>query len=357
MPPASTPLDHALEHAARGRPVFPCREGGDKAKAPYLPGESAPNARDGGHWLASSDEAVIRGWWGRWPRAVIGLPTGLRSRSVVVDLDPKSADPFDMLRALSIWCGGLKTACAESGAALGPAVSQTRSGGFHLWFRYPAVSLIAEIAAETRAKGVPFEGVIGCRNGLFRRHVKAGAVSALLDNIDVRGEGGYVIAPPSVMDDGRAYQWIARPEKVAPLPRVLARLICRLSEPEAARPAPPIRTTSPRVAGGGDTRARRYAEKAIDNIAAELSRASKGQRGTATFAAASSAGRFVELGIVPADRVRAALEAACTANGLVAQDGIASVRREIENGLAAAAANVGLSDLAQRIETMARGAE
>ena len=345
---AHDPAFEALAYASEGKPVFPCREGGDKAKAPYLPGESAPDARDGGHWLASAAEATIKGWWKRWPRALIGLPTGLRSCTVVVDLDPKEAEPEAMLAALAGWAGGLEWADAVAGEVFQPGLSRTRSGGFHVWFRYPGTSALATVASEAAARGVAFKGAIENRNGLFRRLIKAGEASPMLANIDVRAEGGYVIAPPSMMDDGRCYSWIIRPQVFAPLPPRLLALITRLIEPAApAVSAPkPLR----RVTSSADSRAVRYAETAIANIAAELARAGKGQRGTAAFSAASSAGRFVVLRLVPESTVIAALEAACISNGLVADDGIKSVQREIANGLSAASSHTHLGELAARLE-------
>jgi hypothetical protein len=349
----------ALDYAAAGMPVFPCREGGDKAKAPYLPGESSPGAKDGGHWLASREPDVLRKWWTRWPRALIGLPTGTRSRTVVVDLDPKEAEAEAMLAALSAWAGGLDWCDPDTGEVLQPGLSRTRSGGFHVWFKYPSLAALAAVAAEARARGVAFDGHIENRNGLFRRLVKAGVASPVLANIDVRAEGGYVIAPPSVMEDGRAYAWIIRPESFAPLPTRLLALIARLIEPAQPAPIssaqPAARTAGKRAGTGPSQRAVRYAETAISNIAAELSRAGKGQRGTAAFAAASSAGRFVELGIVPASFVLDALEAACASNGLVGTDGIASVRRELRNGLLAASSHSHLAELAGRIESLEAG--
>jgi hypothetical protein len=354
---AKRPVEHALAHVAAGRPVFPCREAGEKPKAPYLPGESAPGARDGGHWLASDDPDAVRAWWKRWPSAIIGLPTGLRSRTVVVDLDPKEAEPEAMLGALGAWCGGLEWADPATGEVLEPGLSRTRSGGFHVWFRYPTTAALATIAALASERGVAFDGRVENRGGLFRRLVRAGEASPLLSNIDVRAEGGYVIAPPSVMADGKSYAWIIKPESFAPLPPKLLALIARLIEPRAR--LTPTPNPSPQGGGGlrrgGGERAARYADVAIRAIAADLARAGKGQRGTAAFAAASSAGRYVVLGVVPAATVLAALEAACAANGLIATDGRASVRRELENGIRAASEHSHLAELATRLGSLEVG--
>jgi hypothetical protein len=65
--------DAALTLAASGLPVFPCRV---HNKRPLV----AHGFKD-----ASTDGAVIRAWWRRWPIALIGAPTGIKF--VVVDID------------------------------------------------------------------------------------------------------------------------------------------------------------------------------------------------------------------------------------------------------------------------------
>ncbi len=58
-----------------------------------------------------------------------------------------------------------------------PLVVETGGGGFHFYYRMPA-------AAEVRN-----------RSGVFHRR------------IDIRGEGGYIVAPPSLHPNGRRYKW------------------------------------------------------------------------------------------------------------------------------------------------------
>ena len=68
-------LDHALAIAARGWPVFPCSP---RDKRPLTAKESAPGAKDGGLYLATCEIEQINMWWQRWPKAMIGVPTGAR---------------------------------------------------------------------------------------------------------------------------------------------------------------------------------------------------------------------------------------------------------------------------------------
>ncbi|MBI5445867.1 MAG: bifunctional DNA primase/polymerase [Deltaproteobacteria bacterium] len=147
-------LAEALAYAGAGIPVFPCRPNG---KEP-LTGR--------GFLDASTDPEQIRAWWQRWPDANIGIPTGDPSGWLVVDLDRKpGADGVAELQRLQEQNGPIPhTACARTGG-----------GGLHLIFRHP--------------------GGIRSRTG-----VRPG--------IDVRGDGGYIVAPPSVHASGRRYEWV-----------------------------------------------------------------------------------------------------------------------------------------------------
>lgn len=298
-----TMLDHALAHASRGFPVFPCKAAADKAKgskAPHLLGESAPGKHDGGHWLASREPTQIRDWWRRWPDALIGFPTGLRSSCVVVDLDPKEHPAQAMLAALSAWCGGLAHVDAETGEVIEPAISRTQSGGLHLWFAWPEEAVLAEISARLARLGQGFEGVIGNRTGLFRAFLKAEECPAELAHIDVRGEGGYVIAPPSVMSDGKAYEWvIPRGEVLPPLPRRLRGVITGEFIPDAeVRARREAARTARRFSARGisDERVRRYVDHAVRGALATAQRAGDGNRNAAVFWAACRLGEFVRGG-------------------------------------------------------------
>jgi hypothetical protein len=103
---------------------------------------------------ATSDLAQLRAWWTKWPTAMIGLPTGERNGITVLDVDCKNgANGFNSL--------------AENGwvIPLGVVEVKTPSGGSHFYFEY-------ESGFKTTA------GKIG-------------------HGLDVRNDGGYVVAPPS----------------------------------------------------------------------------------------------------------------------------------------------------------------
>lgn len=103
-------------------------------------------------------------WWRRWPDANIGVATGGEAGLVVVDVDPRNGGE-DGLHALVCRLGALPlTVCANTGG-----------GGVHLYFRAP--------------------------RGLKLRCRVVG------QGVDFKGEGGYVVAPPSVHASGQRYEW------------------------------------------------------------------------------------------------------------------------------------------------------
>ena len=156
----------ALDYAELGIPVFPFRPDGSKAYVKW-----GRDAEPG----PSTDLAVICAWWRRWPLAMIAIPTGERSGLLVLDLDRKNGvDGVAELRRL--------------GLVIDPDTPEvtTPSGGIHYYFSWSAAD--------------------GLRNS-------AGKIAP---GIDVRGEGGMVIAPPSRRTlDGLDYGWA---EGSKPLP-------------------------------------------------------------------------------------------------------------------------------------------
>jgi putative DNA primase/helicase len=181
-----TMLDAALGYAERGWAVFPCdwrkdapglKGRGRRAKAPLVAGPDkdqagAPIPETGGLWRASTDPVQIRAWWRRFPQALIGVPTGARLGLFVIDLDPNDGECVDEVRARLLEAVGPLPACP---------ISVTQSGGWHLWFRNPTGDL-----PHNSAKRIA--------------------------GVDWRGQGGYVIVPPSRMSDGKAYQWLEAPD-------------------------------------------------------------------------------------------------------------------------------------------------
>ena len=153
----NTLLESVLELWRSGFSVIPVQPGG---KRPLVPWTEYQSRRP--------TEEEIRQWWQQYPNANIGVVTGKVSRVVVIDLDPDKDDN-------------------ESGAriyeqALTDLIVKTGRGGYHLYYRYP-------------------EDVDHIPNRV-----------GLLPGIDVRADGGYVVAPPSAHSSGRLYEWIRRSE-------------------------------------------------------------------------------------------------------------------------------------------------
>ena len=157
-------LNAALDLATAGLPSLPAiielRDDGTYAKRPAVRG-----------WQhgAETDHGQIRRWWHQWPDAVPGVELS-RAGLVVIDAD-RHGGP-DGVAALE------QLATSHGGLPAGP-VTETPTGGRHYIYRQPI--------------GQP----LGNRRG------------ALPLGIDVRGAGGWIVAPGSVRPDGQ--RWAAMP--------------------------------------------------------------------------------------------------------------------------------------------------
>lgn len=184
-------IESALDYIRRGWPVFPiCAHG----KMPLIPKDEGGQ----GHHDATLDEKTVRGWWGRWPGANIGLVCSERSGFFVLDVDPKNGGQ-EALTALQQEHGRLPTTIA----------AHTGSNGWHIYFRHdPAIGN----SASKIAKG-----------------------------IDTRGnDQGYVVAPPSIHPNGTAYRWAKDhgPDE-APIVEAPAWIVEALRKPEITVGAAP----------------------------------------------------------------------------------------------------------------------
>jgi putative DNA primase/helicase len=158
-------IDWALAYAALGLHVFPlhsmrdgrCSCGRDCGK------NAAKHPRvKGGFKAATTDARQIEEWWRKWPDANIGIATGAVSGVIVLDIDGRQG------------LETLKKLIAERGP-LSPTHAVKTARGWHLYFRTPASGI-----------------AIPCSSG---------------NGLDVRGDGGYVVAPPSIHISGHVYRW------------------------------------------------------------------------------------------------------------------------------------------------------
>lgn len=318
----------ALDYAARGWPVFPCSP---KTKQPLLGNDRDAKGEKikgtGGLKKASTDEAQIRAWWARWPDALIGVRTGF-GRAFVIDFDPRKDEASGEEWTLERLKGELE---AQMGCALPDSlVSRTQSGGVHVWLLWPDDG------------GPP----IGNRGNLPL-------------HVDVRGDGGYVIAPPSVMASGNRYAWL-RERPIAEAPAALIEILRtpgkannakKDAKPSAERPA--TEAQGRRYAPTDDPREQVQRKWAVTAMAAQLddlTRAREGNRGESLNRTAFTLGQLVGAGVLQRSIAVAGLEQAAADNGLAAKDGAERVRDTIERGLAAGEAQPrDMSDVGQQV--------
>lgn len=190
---------------------------------------------------ATKDKAQIEAWWRKYPAAMIGVPTGAPIGAFVVDIDAgtdsKTGEIYDAAEIL----GRLE---ATLGCPLPPTrVCRTPRGGLHLYFRLP-------------------EG-----GGAMLRN-RAG----ILKRIDVRGDGGYVVVPPSLRSDGADYIWQGEEDAaVACAPAELLRFLA----------ITPRRESSPQTAGASAKET--YGLKALADEISALRNAADGTRNDTLF--------------------------------------------------------------------------
>ena len=279
------PQDAALSYARRGWRVFPLQslragrctcgraECSTAAKHPL----TKHGLKD-----ATLDEAAIKTWWSRWPWANVGIATGEGSGIVVVDVDLPKAHP-SLALLLDGGCSFPRTLTGLTGG-----------GGVHLMFERGDVSL---------------------RNSTSRLP----GVAVDLPGIDLRADGGYVVAPPSLHRSGERYQWLEPGAPLAPLP-------LWLREPERVEhrvaPIVPIR-----LDGDGT----RYGLAALEAEISKLESTGVGGRNHALNRATFSLARLVAGGELAEGYVRQRLAASAARMGLDEWES----RQTIESGFRA----------------------
>lgn len=281
-------LSVALDLARAGISVFPCQPEGPDAKKPY-PGLFWRNQ-------STTNELRIEQWWERWPDAMPGIDLA-KTDFLVIDLDGELGH--------ADW---QEIAGARAWAA--PQV-ETPKGGKHLWFR---------------------------RDG--RHHGNGrGSLPPKRDHqgIDVRGHGGYVIAPGATMLDGRRYE--ADGHDILSATSAPDWLWDILGAKTAhATTAPEPVTHAPRkvqAVQDGDARARAYGEAALDAERRRVAECASGGRNETLNRAAFSLGTLVGAGCLSEGDVRAVLLEAAQACGLVKEDGARACQATITSGITA----------------------
>ena len=183
-------MNAALEYASRGWSVIPV----SRTKQPLV------------KWKTSTREELtnpdnIREWWTKYPTANVAIVTGKRSGGlVVIDLDIDDQKGIDGRDSLQKWCDQNDMFCLESCATV-----ETGRGGKHLYFQ----------------SDNSYHNQVGC-----------------LDGVDIRGEGGIVVAPPSIHGTTkREYIWDIDEDEVT-VPKADSDVVYFLASMEAKSSTP-----------------------------------------------------------------------------------------------------------------------
>ena len=207
-------IDIVLAYAERGLQSFPCK-----------PHDKTPMVR----WAeqATVERNMLLGWWETYPQANVAIATGKRSGVIVLDVDA-GHDGYESLADLQGQYGKLPDT---------PTV-KTGTGGEHLYFLHPGCEI---------------------RN----------SASKLGRGLDIRGDGGYVVAPPSIHPNGNRYEWIVKPSQVqfTPMPGWMIELLKQQESEAPALPADGIAVSGSRndmlTRMAGSMRRKGFEEEAI----------------------------------------------------------------------------------------------
>jgi len=213
----------AAGYAERGWPVFPCK-----------PGEKVPATKHGLLDATTDPDRILR-WWSRHPNSNIGLRTG-----VVFDvLDLDEDEGVSGCESFDEWCA---THSITVDFASRPCVVTPR-GGFHLYFK--------PTGAGNRAK--------------------------MLDGVDWRGRGGYVLAAGSVRADGQRYEWYDDWGSTCDPPEAPEELH-DLVVPPQIRPGGTVEVPRLKYTSSGGGRGTHYGLAALDDEVRRVASAGKGAR-------------------------------------------------------------------------------
>jgi putative DNA primase/helicase len=203
---------------------------------------------------ATAQRMRVEAWWRAWPDANIGIATG---NVYVIDCDGDEG--------ITAW-----KALEDAHTPAPTLTARTGGGGLHLYFQPPA----------------------GIRLG--------NTAGRLASHIDTRGDGGYVLAPPSSHSSGRSYEW-AEKRPISYLPGWVISLL----QPKRLRPT---NGAKPKINFG---RSSRYALAALDEELRRVESAPEGQRNQTLAAAAWSLGQLVGAGALDPHGIATLLVESC----------------------------------------------
>ncbi|UWZ53866.1 bifunctional DNA primase/polymerase [Dactylosporangium aurantiacum] len=280
-PASQALLRNAIRYAEHGWPVFllgrtkrplancdACKDAG---------AEHDPAACDcltcHGFYAATTDRQRIEAMCEAYPRGMLAIRTGAVADLAVVDIDPRNGgalDPALMPR----------TACVATGG-----------GGWHLYYRHPGGRLAPEVADHP--------------------------------GVDLKADGGYVVAPPSIHPrTGQPYRWIGSHPVIEMAPALVA--LCRPRETLTV--AAPTSPTTARRAGAISS-----PDALLASILGAVGRAPKGGHRRALYGAARGVARMVAAGAIDQADAVAALTATGREHGQTDRE----IREAIKGGFRA----------------------
>jgi hypothetical protein len=217
---------------------------------------------------ATTNRARVLGWWTQQPQANIGLACG--HRFDVLDVDGPAGEQ------------AIRTLAAEHGLRSSGPLVRTGGGGWHFYL-------------------VP--------TGLGNIN------PANLEQVDWRGRGGYVVAPPSRHASGHPYRWVAGRDLDMPVAEVPSVLLERLERQPLLRPVGPV---APR--GVGDGPGGRYARVALAEELARVAAAPVGQRNRQLWESTRNLYNLVATGALDHREVHQGLLGAAERCGLLGEE-------------------------------------
>jgi hypothetical protein len=268
---------HARKYAALGWATFP-----------LAIGKKVPIAGSNGFKSASTDPRLVATRSAQHPSANIAIATGRASGLIVIDIDPRNGGDRTLERLAR-----RSKRFPETVEAI------TCQGGRHLYYAYDAA-------------------------------VQSGK-NTLGPGIDVKADGGYVVAPPSFWStNGQFYRWLRAPRATAlvPVPDWIV---------DALRPRSKPKPRKLRLPSAGEfTDYRRQALAELKQMAVHMARLADG-RHRAPFRLACRIGKYQRHGLLSKAEIAQAFLKACAMNGALAKYTSADLLCQINNGLRRAA--------------------
>lgn len=192
----------ALQYALRGWSVVPIEPGGKRPIVPWLELQQR-----------RASPAEIEDWYAQRPDANVGIVTGAISGLLVLDVDARRGGA----ESVEAW--------AREHGPLPPTVEAlSGGGGRHLYFRHPGGTTVNRVG--------------------------------LASGIDVRADGGCVVAPSSLHASGRRYAWAKGRAPEETDPASLPEWLRRLTHPGTGHAGHPLAHWRERVRAGVDEGAR-----------------------------------------------------------------------------------------------------